>query len=1541
MVKSKKKLYGCISASIAVILVLVFLFTNYGSVFGEVQAYGTKYISEVQVFEGDSLNAAVKSCQNAGYTPVRQNINHSNEGDLKKNGIYIVGYKTTENKDDSITGISLLQMNSGYQDYTYGDIAERAVEKLGNIPTELTYAISEFVDNYNNGSPAAKAAVEVLNCYFVEEPNKQKLGDYLVSGDCTIDFVKKLLSRSSTSVVAAFTNALAGGVADYGDDNWAQRLAETDVKEKVASGDYNTELDSKYKVLANEIVSGLQSFASGYSDAWQRYEENNEKVAEVDSGVKKETEISDETVEDMTTGGEIKTEDGDLCYLMAYEIFNQYNYDEETKLGDYLVSLGNSTYDETANLRKIYPLIDSLTDGQVASIRLNGIALSAFYLINEDGILDKSEKQVDAIKKEIKDQTGTDCISIWTGTDQTVYNQKVAVTTEAYRKNTAGQIYNTLTATDKLDDFLSEAMSKLEIAMAVITIGYCITSLTTTIITFFGLLGTTASMGVWATCCSFIGAGALGSILGVLGCAFVILNYVALVALIVILVAMLIKYLWDVFTEDDSETFTEIPSVMFDVAQNRYVRYDVVKQGSSAANINGSNAKRWNALYTTKSQYAGDPICSSEIDDLIKVQYNYATIPKGYRAVKCFGEVETANLNANSRADAAVYMFCKGTTNEINEGDESDGKQKYISKIYLSVEGTETAAKAALTKSGYKILDLNLTPIVAADTSKSDKKYTYLGYSTTTNKDDAITDIRISPRNTSNAFIYGNASYAACGTTVTGDTLYYTSYKSAGTPILADLVVKYSLKDTPKGYEPINEFSGGNAFNFNIGDEVSNIIDSEHSSQTYDHWNDKGMYVYFKPSVTYTSGQEYISGITLVAGETSGTLGNTAEDYMKKLHVTKLSDLSLTQGAMTKYIMKGDEMMTHYSTKPVETYICYTTTYNPYRAIYGIGSYTSSPGNASVPAFLGSVSSGSYAACDVMFELPKSLTVDVSNSKSDYLRGIYATHSYQFALVAGESTGLLTYTTNLAHLSPEDYESVDWKTSPYRGKGIYVLGPVSGGTPLTIDDIKVSSDSTIPEGFVSVQDFKTPNRSEVHNLGYHTTDAEYIQSGKTLTPVYIYQRGAQKTEKKYISSISVSTYSLSKVAGDNLSSYDWSTKNSLNENGAEYCVQNLLSQCTDEIVEANLGVKRSDSIQAEISYPPDTVSYIGVSRTDSEKDAIRGIIKYVTDSTTVSSTIQVGNVTYTKAGDMVNDPNGSYYLYYTTSTAANPGMPITSISVGSDALKAGCATALSTNSVDVSEIKVGGEVSRAGSTATLYGDPNATNFIYMEYVDTATVMGAIYVGHGKTKKEAQCDLLTLGCNIFVDMDVNRNTGGEYIYIGYSRYTLTDSEAKKGIPRFAVRDIVLTVGKPHQKEIYVNGVKYKSAVDDYSIVKNYDGKNAVSLNSGTGGKQIYLYYTTTKTKNTPYPISKLGLACNDYGMINNDSNKWEHIFDTDGNRVNLNEGAIYTIDDGKHIADNRMYLYASRSDNAVKEGAAVDMNSLNKEFIAYNVYIEGA
>lgn len=1524
-----------ITASLCLLLVLALLITGVGNALAVTVDNDSKYISEVQVFTGGSLAEAIKSCEAAGYIAVKKNINRTSDGDSTDNGIYIVGYKTTTDPDEAITDISLLQMNGGYQYCTYSDIAERAMEKLGNIPTEISDAVSEFADNYSAGSPAAIAAVKILNSYRIDELGGIKLGDYMVSGSCTADFVKKLLTRANTSVVTAFCNALVPGVADYGSDNWASRVASSTVQAELESGDNDNKLDSQYKVLAKELTDSLQAFAKSYTEAAARYEASGGRV-ETSIEDESETEPGEQIVEDVSGGGEIETEDGDTLFLAAYDMLNQYAYDETTRLGDYIVALGNSSYDESANLRKIYPLVDSLTDGQLAMMRLCGVAFSAMYLVNGSELVDEAEKQAKAIREEISSQTGTDSMSIWVGTDQTAFEQNVAVTKDAYRANSAGQIYNTLTTPDGVDNFLSKAQTMVGIASGVIGLAFIITQLVTSAIgSLVFTAAFTGSVSMWAVCCAGIGAGALGTIFGVLGCAVIVLSYVAFAAMIIIVIALIIKYIWDSFHDDDEETFTAIPSVMFDAADNRYVRYDAVECGGSPANINGGNARRWNALYTSRSSHVGEPIQSSQLDDLITVQYDDNSVPQGYKAVKCFGEVGAANLNANSRSDScSVYMFCRTTSKIINEGEESDtgsdtdsggtgvkNDGQYISKLSLSVESSETAAKAALTKGGYYVLDVNLTPVTA-----SLKKYTYLGYTTTTNAADAVTDIRISPRNSSASFLYGSASYTSCGTTPTGDTLYYTSYKSAGSPVLADLLVKYSLADMPEGYEPINMFCGGNAYNLNIGSEIDNTVERHHRSQTNEHWNDKGVYLYFRPSVAYTSGEEYISGIVLVAGNGSGKLGNSADDYISALKLQKF-DLSLTHAAKMKLPSDVHGMVSEdrWATN-VETYICYTTTHNPYRAIYGIRSYTSAPGNCSVPVFLGTAANGAYAVCDVMFELP--YLVSGGSAAEHYMRGIYETHSYQFASGSGYLTGIEQLEMT-AELSPEDYEDVSWSGSGVRGKGIYVLGPVEGGTPLTVDDIQVSSESTAPDGFVSVQDFKTPNRTEPHNLGYQTSNSTYIQNGKSLTPVYIYQRTAAPQQGKYISSISVSTFTMSKAAGSSLSEYTNEMKTLLKASGSDYCIQNLLSQCTDEIVQANIAVDRSQSFYGNAGAKPETVSYIGVTRTNVQSDAIMGIIRYVTDSTTVPPTIQVGKVTYTKAGDMIPDPKGSYYLYYTTASGTNPGMPITDISVSADVFETNCATTMSL------------KLDSSGAYTALYGDVNASSFIHMSYEDTATMMGAVYIGHGKTIKEAQANLLSLGCNICVNLDINRGTGGEYIYIGYSRYTLTRSEVNKGVARKAVRDIVLTVGQPHQKTITVDGIVYESARDEYTSVEGADGTKAVSLNSGSGGKQIYLYYTTTQTKDTAYPIAKLGLACKDYGMINDDYNTWEHVLDINGNRVNLNEGTIAVTDGGDHITDNRIYLYASRTDNAVREDRRVDMNALDREFVAYDVYMKGA
>ena len=76
----------------------------------------------------------------------------------------------------------------------------------------------------------------------------------------------------------------------------------------------------------------------------------------------------------------------------------------------------------------------------------------------------------------------------------------------------------------------------------------------------------------------------------------------------------------------------------------------------------------------------------------------------------------------------------------------------YISEVYLSYGKTAAEAKQWLERNGYKVLDQDLNE--DADGFMSTKRSVYLGYKTTTDKDEAITDMRAMNMN-------GNFSYEA------------------------------------------------------------------------------------------------------------------------------------------------------------------------------------------------------------------------------------------------------------------------------------------------------------------------------------------------------------------------------------------------------------------------------------------------------------------------------------------------------------------------------------------------------------------------------------------------------------------------------------------------------------------------------------------------------------------------------------------------------------------------------------------------------------
>ena len=118
-------------------------------------------------------------------------------------------------------------------------------------------------------------------------------------------------------------------------------------------------------------------------------------------------------------------------------------------------------------------------------------------------------------------------------------------------------------------------------------------------------------------------------------------------------------------------SYDDIPLSMVDMREtvygDRYIKYDVVFEAETnkdgiyeAADLNAFEAKRWNALYYTKSYEAGKPLLADEF-----VLSNSSNKPKdGYTPVHRFGEVVCYDLNKyNFEGDTNIYLSVKQSKN--------------------------------------------------------------------------------------------------------------------------------------------------------------------------------------------------------------------------------------------------------------------------------------------------------------------------------------------------------------------------------------------------------------------------------------------------------------------------------------------------------------------------------------------------------------------------------------------------------------------------------------------------------------------------------------------------------------------------------------------------------------------------------------------------------------------------------------------------------------------------------------------------------------
>jgi hypothetical protein len=895
------------------------------------------------------------------------------------------------------------------------------------------------------------------------------------------------------------------------------------------------------------------------------------------------------------------------------------------------------------------------------------------------------------------------------------------------------------------------------------------------------------------------------------------LGAIAAVAVIVILVVMLVDWIKDAYNDRHPE-YTVIPETMFDydIVTSEYIRYYAVKErNGDPGDLNCFQGRLWNALYVSYDPNSGSPITANNMGEFFRVKRGNSEVADTYVGLSCFGETSVANLNSNTYKDKVNGLYLFYTTEDSLAGITAEAQSgRYLSSVMLVQAETPEEARLAIKKmAGYEVLEFNLTPDYY-------KRYTYIGYRTTTNPANAITDLRVqiaTPQSSDNSedmtgsnitFGNGGAAYACAGCYAyeyangikEAIMLYYTKQSSCGDPIMADFYTTRDFSDVPEGYEPINYFSGGPAFNFasRNGVTVGDKSENNHS------------YIYFRYETPYSGEKIYLGGLA------------TMEMLKDELNSVSLDQMARDLGwnMINADLKNVDSKYQNYG----GLRLCYTTTNNPKRAIYDIRTYTYEPKAETV---LNNISFNG-AGYVVLNGYEKRIGEYIPKTNLNLFIDADLTDNHD-RFPVGSKRG--EFETTLYSGPVEGYVSL---TLAPRAMGIYVCGPMIDTEakkesesktidPILISEFYVGTKSDAPEGLSAVVDF-------TDHYGEKPVDVSANRG------VYIYYNENYPVKKKYIKSIEIVYCDTQNFAYD----------------GAKL---SLLAGTGDEILEFNLAsvsgstmFEHSNSGGLYKTYNKkyaDKAAFIRVTRTEKKAEAIKDIriMEVGKNDAEPGKSIDIGGYSYTRVSNRVSSSriNGIKYLlssdksampvldisdyYFYVYTGYN-GVYISDITINKSALQSGTYTVLDQNGktnvknpwwihVDSPDFPEMNYMSSIGVvSAGSYSDDNARKMYCGETVNS--------------KNRIYCELLNNGYTSALYYDFNGGTEkGDMVYIGYTK----TKNSKKAITN-------LITSEQYASTISVNGIQYKLGT-------------GTSFNASLKcGNSIYLYYTTDASAGKP-------------------------------------------------------------------------------------------
>ena len=444
------------SRSLAAVVGAAVMFNGYGPTLASAAA-APEYISDIYISYGADDEAAKKWLTDNGYTVIDQNMNENTQGGVswlswaglssEARSVY-VGYKTTTNKDEAITDMRTMNMNSSaYSFEDYAKLLESQKAETSLFASNMKTALAEYRENYKEGKTGAKIAHDILNHYYDDDCDKAPLGDLLLvktKEEMTeeeynkepkkhADLTTLLMQSNSVELKEALVGLFYA--MDTAEDSWVSRLSDAGDFASISAKfeeEYSSVSESnRFKLITAEYDEDAKTLAEnlvvlkGQMDVFK-----NEKL-DINAS---ESEIN-EYFKDRTD----KNADSWASAAAIYSLMKNVEFDGTT-IADFVY---DDSYDFTVeeDRQVLYPILAAMSKGQ-----RNLLTYVDFYTMAIVGQFDEKgmNNAYDEFKKKLKDDVA---VSIYDGVDRSIFKPGgIALTSKArqYKEATGSDFVNQL-----------------------------------------------------------------------------------------------------------------------------------------------------------------------------------------------------------------------------------------------------------------------------------------------------------------------------------------------------------------------------------------------------------------------------------------------------------------------------------------------------------------------------------------------------------------------------------------------------------------------------------------------------------------------------------------------------------------------------------------------------------------------------------------------------------------------------------------------------------------------------------------------------------------------------------------------------------------------------------------------------------------------------------------------------------------------------------------------------------------------------------------